>query len=583
MEEKISRSRRKALLKRMKSLVGIHQKDIHLAAFFAWIQFLMRIISFGYIAKIFESLINGKKESILLFVIVIIGLNIVGYIVALFAKKYQGVASQHARNHLKNLFIQAFEKNRDNFTTSSSTDILNVASQGIDMLDTYYSLYMSLTYRTYFNCATVLVLVTIMYPLAAIVFIISLPFIPVFIILIQKRSKKIMNHYWGTYMDVGNTFMDNLDGLNTLYSYQQDELYEKNFVEKAEEFRQSTMELLRFQLQSVGYMDGVMYLGIAISGFLAAMAFRNQELSIFSVIFFLFIAAEFFAPIREMGYGMHLVMMNTKMADRIFKFLDSVEITDEKDDVQLSPISQIKVNNLSFKYDKKNVIDNLSVEFSPNKIYAISALSGRGKTTLAKILMKKLPNYTGSIWLDNHELNMISSEEVYRHIHYISSDNYLFNASIMENLKLSNSLSEEEIIEWIKQEQLLKFVEELPHGFDTIVGENGNLISPGQRQQILCARSLLQKKSVYVFDEMTSSVDSENELEIFNMIKSSTKDAIVLFISHKMKQVLNCDEVLFMDEDGFYFDTPQNLLNQNQNFKDIVETQSKLEEIYNEK
>ncbi len=582
MEEKISRSRRKALLKRMKSLIGVHQKDIHLAAFFAWIQFLMRIISFGYIAKIFESLITGKKESILLFIVVIVSLNVIGYVIALFAKKYQGVASQHARNHLKNQFIQAFEKNRDNFTTSSSTDILNVASQGIDMLDTYYSLYMSLTYRTYFNCATVLVLVTIMYPLAAIVFIISLPFIPVFIILIQKRSKKIMNHYWGTYMDVGNTFMDNLDGLNTLYSYQQDELYEKNFADKAEEFRLSTMELLRFQLQSVGYMDGVMYLGIAISGFLAAIAFRNHELSVFSVIFFLFIAAEFFAPIREMGYGMHLVMMNTKMADRIFKFLDSVEMVEEKDEVQLSNISKINIKNLSFKYDKNNVIENLSIEFTPSKIYAISAISGRGKTTLAKILMKKLLTYEGEIWLDNHELNSISSEEIYRHVHYISSENYLFNLSIMENLKLSNSLSEDEIKQWIEKEKLLKFVGELPNGLDTVVGENGNLISPGQRQQILCARSLLQRKSVYIFDEMTSSVDSENELEIFNMIKNTTKDAIVLFISHKMKQVLNCDEVLFMD-DCFYFDTPQNLLNQNKNFRDIVETQNKLEEIYNEK
>lgn len=582
MEEKISRSRRKSLLKRMKSLIGVHKKDIHLAAFFAWIQFIMRIISFGYITKIFESLFKGEKESILLFIVIIIVLNIIGYIVALFAKKYQGVASQYARNQLKKQFIEAFERNRDNFTTSSSTDILNVASQGIDMLDTYYSLYMSLTYRTYFNCATVLILVTIMYPIAALVFIVSLPFIPVFIVLIQKRSKKIMNHYWGTYMDVGNTFMDNLDGLNTLYSYQKDELYEKSFVEKAEEFRVSTMELLRFQLQSVGYMDGIMYLGIVISGFLSVMAFRNQELSIFSVIFFLFIAAEFFAPIREMGYGMHLVMMNTKMADRIFKFLDSVEMIDEKDEVQLRSIEKIKINQLKFKYDKELVIDDLTVEFVPNKVYAISGVSGRGKTTLAKILIKKIMNYDGEILINNHELKSISSKEVYRHIHYISSDNYMFNLSILENLKLSNSLSDLEIKEWIKKENLLKFVEELPDGFDTIVGENGNLISPGQRQQILCARTLLHPKSVYIFDEMTSSVDQENELEIFNMIKNNTKDVIVLFISHKMKQVLNCDEVLFMDE-TFHVDTPQNLLLHNVNFKNIVEMQAQLEEIYNEK
>lgn len=581
MEEKISRSRRKALLARMKSQIGPYKKDIHLAAFYAWIQFLMRVISFAYIAKIFEALILKKEASILTFGVIIIILNIIGFGVALIAKRYLGNASQYARNSLKKQFIDAFESNRDDFTQNSSADILNIAAQGIDMLDTYYSLYMSLTYRTYFNCTTVLVLVTIMYPLASLVFIISLPFIPVFIILIQKRSKKIMNHYWGTYMDVGNTFIDNLDGLNTLYSYQRDEAYEKTFIEKAEDFRKSTMELLRFQLQSVGYMDGVMYLGIAISGFMLSLAFYHNQVSIFTAIFFIFIAAEFFAPIREMGYGMHLVMMNTKMADRIYKFLDSVEIEDNRDLVDIDQIENITIQNLSFKYNNENVIENLNVTFNPGKLYAISAVSGRGKTTLANILKKKLTQYEGSILYNDKELKNISAESINNQLNYVSTDSYLFNLSIMENLKLATDKSEAEIKMWLQSQNLLQFASLLPEKLNTIVGENGNLISPGQRQQILCARTLLSNKSVYIFDEMTSSIDSENELEIFNMIKNNTHNAIVLFISHKMKQVMNCDEVLFMG-DYFEFGTPTQLLNNTQ-FKAVVETQQELEAIFNEK
>ncbi len=126
---------------------------------------------------------------------------------------------------------------------------------------------MASSLRTQFNCATVLLLVFLIFPLGAVIFILALPLIPISIIAMQKRSKRIMNRY--SYMDVGNLFLDDLKGLNTLYSYQADAGYEKTFNEQAEDFRDATMELLSFQLQAVGYMDAVMYLGIGLSGFVA--------------------------------------------------------------------------------------------------------------------------------------------------------------------------------------------------------------------------------------------------------------------------------------------------------------------------
>ena len=187
------------------------------------------------------------------------------------AKRYQGLASQFARDRLKAAFFQAFiDKDGEFKDGRTAADILTVASQGIDSLDTYYSYYLSLNLRTYFNCLTVLIIVFFLFPLGGLIFILSLPFIPVSIMLMQKRSRRIMARYWASYMDVGNLFLDDLQGLNTLYSYQADGKYEREFAEQAEDFRDATMELLGFQLQSVGYMDAVMYLGIGISGFVAA-------------------------------------------------------------------------------------------------------------------------------------------------------------------------------------------------------------------------------------------------------------------------------------------------------------------------
>lgn len=585
-KQKISRDRRKVLKKKLMSELGQKSKFVYITAFLSWLQFLMRIISFGIIAKGFSNLYLGVEFNIFLYVFSIVILNLIGFGISIRAKRFQGIASQFARDNLKTKFFKAFTKNSDDFSKKYSyADVLTVASQGIDSLDTFYNLYLSTTLRTYFNCATILLIVFFIFPMGGVVFLLSIPFIPVSIILIQKRSAKIMKHYWETYMDVGNLFMDDLKGLNTLYSYSADEIYEKNFNERAEDFRLSTMELLKFQLQSVGYMDGVMYLGIGISGFISAISIANGKLSIFNFIFFVLIATEFFTPIRELGYCMHLLMMNTKMADRIFSFLDAVDFSSNSNEKfeNLEEVNSISFKNLSFSYGERQILDNLNFSVDRGKLFAVAGESGLGKSTLAKIIFKQILDFQGDVLIDGKSLRDFSREEIAALSFYISPDSYIFNESIMENLKKATKISEEEILAWIKDKNILKFVDNLPKGFDTIVGENGNLISPGQRQQIICARALLANRKIYVFDEMTSSVDAENEVDILNLIRLISKDSIVIFISHKMKQVNMADMVLFMGRENWYFGKPAELINSSEEYKILLNTQNEMEAILHEK
>lgn len=586
-KQKISRERRKELKNRLKKELGDKMKVVYLSSFLAWIQFLMRIISFGVIAKGFSNLCNGIEFNLFSYALIVIGLNIFGFVISIFSKNYQGVASQFARDSLKNKFFNVFSKNNEEFSKKYSyADVLTVASQGIDSLDTFYSNYLSTTLRTYLNCATILAIVFFIYPLGSLVFLISIPFIPVSIILIQKRSAKIMQHYWSTYMDVSNLFMDDLKGLNTLYSYSADEIYEKKFNESAEGFRLSTMELLKFQLQSVGYMDGVMYLGIAISGFLAVMSISKGNMSIFNFIFFILIATEFFTPIRELGYCMHLLMMNTKMADRIFTFLDNANLEEkiENSKIELENVERIEFKNLSFSYGERKILNDINFEISKGNLFAIAGESGLGKSTFAKILFKNLENYSGEILLDGKSLKDFSKGDINSLGFYISPDSYVFNESIMDNLKKATKLSENEILKWIEEKNILNFVKTLPNGFDTIVGENGKLISPGQRQQIICARGLLANRKIYIFDEMTSSVDTENENAILDLIRLISKDSIVMFISHKMKQVHKSDFVLFMgQEKSWDFGKPCDLYVSNFEYKLLLDKQNEMEEILNER
>ncbi|HEL0563346.1 TPA: ABC transporter ATP-binding protein/permease [Streptococcus equi subsp. zooepidemicus] len=577
--EKISRAKKKMLLRRLKERIAPKRFLLYLSAFLSWLQFLMRLMSFYLIAKQFTAFLAGQALQLTRLLVILLILNAVGFGLAMIAKQLQGLASQFARDSLKQSFFDAFIAMDGQFDQQSTVaDVLTVASQGIDSLDTYYSYYLSLAMRTAFNCTTVLLLVFLIYPIGGLVFILSLPLIPISIVAMQKRSKRIMNHYWSTYMDVGNLFMDDLKGLHTLYSYQADERYEESFVNKAEAFRKATMQLLGFQLQAVGYMDAVMYLGIGLSGFLAVQALSAGGISFFDFLFFILIATEFFAPIREQGYGMHLVMMNTKMADQIFGFLDSVEAVDQDKGLALPAFDRIGIQDLSFSHGEKALLRDITMTIKKGELTAVAGVSGQGKTSLAQLLLKRYQADSGQIFLGDVAIDLASKQAINQEILYVSDQSTLLNMSICENLAIATQLTRKELLSWIDEHGILSFIYWLPDGIDTIVGENGCHLSAGQRQQVICARALLSQRSCYIFDEATSSLDAENEAAIHRLLQQLAKKAIVIVITHKMKYLKQADQVLFLSpEQSASLASPRELYRHHLAYRQLVDTQAELE------
>lgn len=575
-QQRITAARRKELRRKLIGLAGPHLKLVYKQTALSWVQFATRVASFAIIAWALACVFANREIPIVFVCVSLLLLAFIGYSVARLARKDAGVVSQQARDQLKAQFFSAFQSRRGQFEAEVPiAEVLTVAAQGIDSLDTFYSVYIPILYRSFAQCASVLVIIGLLFPIGGVAFLLCLPLIPVSIVLVQKRSQQIMQHYWATYLDVGNTFLDHVTGLNTLYAYGVDEQYAASFADKAEQFRQSTMTLLRFQLQSVGYMDGVMYVGIAVAGFLGIQAMAAQQLNVFAFIWFVLLSTEFFMPLRELGYSMHLLMMHTKMADRIFSFLDAVQQEPERaGTVASAAVQQVVLDRVGYAYGNHSVLSEVSATIRAGSLWAVAGVSGSGKTTLTRIIAQQVSDYSGQV---------VSDQPLDGQVVVVSPDSYVFEGTILDNVRLGNQQDAATIAAWAEREGLLSFVNELADGWETQVGANGRLLSPGQRQQIVCARALLRRASVYLFDEVTSSVDRDNEAVLFAMAQRLSRHAIVLYVTHKMRYVQQADNVLFLIAgQSAVVGTPHQLYEQVADYRELVDTQAELEKILDE-
>lgn len=238
----------------------------------------------------------------------------------------------------------------------------------------------------------------------------------------------------------------------------------------------------------------------------------------------------------------------------------------------------LKLENLAFAYGEKPVLEDISMTMMAGKVYALAGESGQGKTTLAQLLLRRLRANKGVIYLGEQEISGVSQVSLNEQVLYVSGQSTLLNQSIYENLRMAGDWTKEDILAWADQRGVLQFVKHLPDGLDTIVGDDGAFLSPGQRQQVICARAVLAKRSLYIFDEVTSSVDQDNEGLIYDLINLVAKDAIVIIITHKMKQVEQADDILFLSAEGAVTGSHATLYQTSSAYRQLVDQQRELEE-----
>ncbi len=429
----------------------------------------------------------------------------------------------------------------------ATSEIVQVAVEGIDQLESYFGAYLPQFFYSLLAPLTLFaVLAWISLP-SALALLLCVPLIPIAIAAVQTFAKKLLSRYWGQYTSLGDSFLENLQGLTTLKIYQADGLMAEKMAAEAENFRKITMRVLTMQLNSIIIMDWVAYGGAALGVFLAVSQLQAGVLSLGQALAIILLSAEFFIPMRQLGSFFHIAMNGMAASDKIFRLLDLPEAPEKNAEVT-ETMPAVEIEHLSYQYQTDMpVLKQINIRFAPRSFIAIVGESGSGKSTLAKILTGQNQNYAGSVKLGALELNQIREASLMRTITYIGHNSVLFKGTVRDNLLMGNPDADDaQLWDVLKQTRLADFLSG-EQGLDTRLEEKAANLSGGQIQRLALARALLHDSPIYIFDEATSNIDVESETDILNEIHRLTRNHLVILISHHLAQVTRADQILVLE------------------------------------
>lgn len=461
----------------------------------------------------------------------------------------------------------------------STSEVVQMAAEGVEQLETYFGKYLSQLFYSLLAPVTLFAVLSFINWKASLVLLICVPLIPVSIVAVQKIAKRLLNKYWGIYTELGDSFLENLQGLTTLKIYRSDEKKAEEMDEESQRFRRITMKVLTMQLNSTSVMDMIAYGGAAVGMIVTLSEFTKGNLSVHGALMLILLAAEFFIPLRLLGSFFHIAMNGMAASDKIFALLDLPE-PEPKSEWLDGMEMDIEFSGVHFSYEAdREILKGVDMEFPAGSFTSIVGASGCGKSTAAAILMGRNQGYSGSVTIEGKELSDIQEESLMDQITLVSHNSYLFKGTVEDNLRMgSPDASEEEMKEALMKVNLWGFLHS-QQGLQTPILEKGSNFSGGQCQRLAIARALLHDTPVYIFDEATSNIDAESEEMIMDVIHQLAQTKTILLISHRLANVVKSDRI-YMMKDGSVAEngTHDQLIRQNGEYAKLYRSQMELEQ-----
>jgi ABC transporter, permease/ATP-binding protein len=290
----------------------------------------------------------------------------------------------------------------------------------------------------------------------------------------------------------------------------------------------------------------VLRVGLPLMSLVGAYLILDGSLDIETFLMFLFVGTRIFDPLDLALTNYTGLQMASISGERILKLL---EMKPMKGKDTLNSQNDIELTNVSFAYDKTNVIEDVSLKIKENELTALVGFSGSGKSTLIKLLPRFYDLTEGNIKIGNIDISKVSPEEVMRKFSIVFQDVYLFRDTIYNNIKFGNeTASKEEIIKAAKMAGAYDFIVKKENGFETMIGEGGSTLSGGERQRISIARAILKDAPIILLDEATASLDPDNEVAVQAAISNLIKNKTVIVVAHKLKNVVGANKIVVLDK-----------------------------------
>ena len=564
--------------KRLLNVVPDSKKYIMRNVLCQWGSLAANIVMMWNITALLANLLVPETVNTVWAVIWIILAVIVRYACAISSSRMSYLSSKAVKKTLREKIYQKLLRLGVSYKEQVKTsEIVQVAVEGVDQLETYFGAYLPQFFYAMIAPLTLFVVLCFVNVPSAIVLLVCVPMIPIAIAVVQTWAKKLLSKYWDQYTALGDTFLENLQGLTTLKIYQSDAYKNEQMNVESEKFRKITMKVLTMQLNSITIMDLVAYGGAALGMIMAVTQYRDYHVSLQGCLLIIVLSADFFIPMRQLGSFFHIAMNGMAASDKIFKLLDMPE--QNQGEQEIGEDCTIACSELSFGYEEdKEILHNISMSFPKGSFTAIVGESGSGKSTIAGILTGHNRQYRGSVTIGDISLLEIKEASLMKNVTYVSHNSYLFKGTVRDNLLMGNpQASDEELWKALEQVKLADFLRN-EKGLDTELTEKASNLSGGQGQRLAFARALLHDSPVYIFDEATSNIDVESENDIMKEIYRLAAEKTVILISHRLANVVHADNIYVLEQGELKESgTHEVLLNNHSTYEQLWNVQQKLE------
>lgn len=538
------------LNKRLIGMVSESKRYIAGNVLCQWISLVANLVMMVWVTNLLASLFAGTvdRNTLLATLGVAAGAVVVRCLCTTFSSRMGYLASSAVKKTLREKIYGKLLRLGSSYQEKVNTsEVVQVAVEGVDQLETYFGSYLPQIFYAVLAPVTLFVVLAPVSLPAAVVLLVCVPLIPVAIVAVQRWAKKLLARYWGQYTALGDSFLENLQGLTTLKIYQADGFQQEEMNRQAEKFRKITMKVLTMQLNSITIMDLIAYGGAALGMILSVTQYQSEQVTLAECLLIIVLAADFFLPMRLLGSYFHIAMNGMAASEKIFRLLDLPEAPMPEGDVPQE--AGFRCRDLRFSYQAdREVLHGINLDIPVGSFTAIVGESGCGKSTVASILMGRNRGYRGTVTVSDQELSHIREDHLLEHVTYVGHQSYLFQGTVRDNLRMGCPTADETqmwaVLERVKLADFLRGEK----GLDTPLLERAANLSGGQCQRLALARALLHDSPVYLFDEATSNIDIESENAILAEIQALAQTKTVLLISHRLANVTWADHIYVMEQ-----------------------------------